>query len=131
VTANLAARIDAFTTVSDTVHHRLSELRIRRTHRGRTGQPPPAPGPRRPAATTDRAPHTSKLDKLRLVTTGSATDCLQPGQEPRMLIARAITRAARAKDTSDSKIIISLAQTRIADTSVGLNARAVLNDKTR
>ena len=48
-----------------------------------------------------------------------------------MLIARAITRAARAKDTSDSKIIVSLAQTRIADTSVGLNARAVLNDKTR
>ena len=52
-----------------------------------------------------------------------------PGQ--RMLIARAMTRAARARDTIDSTTIISLAQTRTADTSVGLNARAVLNDRTR
>ena len=51
--------------------------------------------------------------------------------DQRMLIARAITRAARASDTIDSKTIISLAQTRTADTSVGLNARAVLNDRTR
>ncbi len=49
----------------------------------------------------------------------------------RMLIARAITRAARARDTIDSTTIISLAQTRTADTSVGLNASAVLNDRTR
>ena len=47
------------------------------------------------------------------------------------MIARAMTRAARARDTIDSKTIISLAQTRTADTSVGLNARAVLNDRTR
>jgi len=51
--------------------------------------------------------------------------------DQRMLIARAITRAARVRDTIDSKITISLAQTRTADTSVGLNARAVLNDKAR
>jgi hypothetical protein len=36
-------------------------------------------------------------------------------------------QAARAGDTVDSTTIISLAQTRTADTSVGLNARAVLN----
>ena len=59
--------------------------------------------------------------------------CSTPASGPghRMLIARAMTRAARARDTIDSKTIISLAQTRTADTSVGLNARAVLNDRTR
>jgi len=51
--------------------------------------------------------------------------------DQRTLIARAITRAAMARETMDSKTIISLAQTRTADTSAGLNAKAVLNDRTR
>jgi len=56
---------------------------------------------------------------------------LPGGSGQRMLIARAMTKAARARDTSDSTTIISLAQTRTADTSVGLKASAVLKDKTR
>jgi hypothetical protein len=51
--------------------------------------------------------------------------------DQRMLIARAMTRAASARETIDSTTIISFAQTRTADTSVGLNARAVLNDRAR
>ena len=62
---------------------------------------------------------------------GDGADTLVQLSDQRMLIARAITRAARARDTIDSEITISLAQTRTADTSVGLKARAVLNDKAR
>ena len=58
VTANLTAEIDAFTTVAE--HHAppAGRTRTRRTRRGRAGQPPAAPGPRRPAAPTDREPRT-------------------------------------------------------------------------
>ena len=61
----------------------------------------------------------------------TGANALVSASDQSMLIARAITRAARARDTIDSKITISLAQTRTADTSVGLNARAVLNDRAR
>jgi len=46
-------------------------------------------------------------------------------------MALATTRVASASDTVDSRIIRSLAQRLIAETSVGLNAVAVLNDRAR
>jgi hypothetical protein len=52
-------------------------------------------------------------------------------QVSRMLIARAITSAASDRDISDSEIIMSFAQIRIAEMSVGLKASAVLNERTR
>ena len=86
VTANLAAQIDAFTTVCR--HHAPPAVRtrIRRTRRGRTGQPPAAPGPRRPAAPTDREPRTNHPDRMTTMTDRTAA-----------------LKAARAKDSNDKR----------------------------
>jgi len=49
----------------------------------------------------------------------------------RMFTARAITRVARINEISDSEIIVSFAHLRMADTSVGPKAVAVLKDSAR
>ena len=49
----------------------------------------------------------------------------------RMLMARAITRVARASESSDSTTTSALAHGFTAETSVGLNAVAVANEKAR
>ena len=49
----------------------------------------------------------------------------------RMFTARAMTRVARIKEISDSEIIIIFAHLRMANTSVGPNAVAVLKDSAR
>lgn len=49
----------------------------------------------------------------------------------RMLTARAITSSATTSEIASSAIIRSLAQGLIAETSVGLKAVAVENDKCR
>ena len=48
-----------------------------------------------------------------------------------MLTARATTRSATSSEITSSAIIMSLAQDLIAETSVGLNAIAVVNDRYR
>ena len=47
----------------------------------------------------------------------------------RMLTALATTRIATSSEIASSAIIMSLAQGLIAETSVGLNAAAVVNDR--
>lgn len=47
----------------------------------------------------------------------------------KMLTARATTRIPTTREMADSAIIMSLAQVLTADTSVGLNAAAVANEK--
>ena len=46
-----------------------------------------------------------------------------------MLTARATTRIPTTREMADSAIIMSLAQTLTADTSVGLKAAAVAKEK--
>ena len=53
------------------------------------------------------------------------------GHHLRMLTARATTRTATTSEIASSAIISSLAHGRIAETSVGLNAVAVVNERWR
>ena len=48
-----------------------------------------------------------------------------------LLIALEMTSVASTRDDDDSRIMIVLPQRLIAETSVGLNAVAVLNDSAR
>ena len=68
---------------------------------------------------------------------GTRAGWSEPGHRPghrgylRMFTARATTSTATTSEIASSAIIMSLDQGRIAETSVGLNAAAVVNDRCR
>ena len=81
-----------------------------------------------PAPSANRRSHEARA---RLPGPGTRRRRYQEPAAGKMLIARAMTRSATTRETLDSAMTRSLAHGFTADTSVGLNAVAVLNDIAR